>query len=86
MRFEDLIAWQKARILTSQIYQTTRSERFRADFGLVSQIQRAAVSVMANIAEGSERGRRKEIHQSYRSRRARAPKFVRTSMLPRMSG
>ena len=43
-RFEDLIAWQKARILTSQIYQTTRSERFRADFGLVSQIQRAAGS------------------------------------------
>ncbi len=62
-RFEELIAWQKARLLTTQIYQASRGDRFRSDFGLVGQIQRAAVSVMANIAEGFERGRRKEFHQ-----------------------
>lgn len=56
-RFEDLIAWQKARELTRQVYLATVGERFRRDFGLSAQLQRAAVSVMANIAEGFERKR-----------------------------
>ncbi|HAF22273.1 MAG TPA: four helix bundle protein [Blastocatellia bacterium] len=51
-RFEDIQAWQKARRLTSRIYNVTASERFAQDFGLRNQIQRASVSVMANIAEG----------------------------------
>ena len=50
-RFEDLIAWQKARELTKAIYQVTRQGVFAKDFGLSGQIQRAAVSVMSNIAE-----------------------------------
>jgi four helix bundle protein len=62
-RFEDLIAWQKARDLAKQIYLLTRQEMFCRDFGLCSQIQRAAVSVMSNLAEGFERGSRKEFHQ-----------------------
>ncbi len=61
-RFEDLIAWQKARILTRNIYQATRQGSFGKDFGLSNQIQRAAVSVMANITEGFERGNRGEFH------------------------
>jgi four helix bundle protein len=59
-RFEDLIAWQKARVLTREVYVATRSDDFRRDFGLASQIQRSAVSVMANLAEGFERRRRTE--------------------------
>ena len=55
MRFEDLIAWQKARGLTKRVYQVTRHGSFARDFGLAGQIQRAAVSVMSNIAEGFER-------------------------------
>ena len=55
-RFEDLIAWQKARALAAEIYRTTREGDFARDFGLAGQIQRAAVSVMSNIAEGFERG------------------------------
>ena len=51
-RFEDVQAWQEARVLTRQIYRLTRSGAFARDFGLKDQIQRAAVSVMANIAEG----------------------------------
>jgi len=51
-RFEDLIAWQKARALTRNIYLLTATERFSKDFGLRDQIQRAAVSIMSNIAEG----------------------------------
>jgi four helix bundle protein len=62
-RFEDLVAWQKSRILTRDIYAATRQPRFAQDFGLSNQIQRAAVSVMSNIAEGFERGSRGEFHQ-----------------------
>ena len=51
-RFEDLIAWQKARNLTKKIYEVTRRGRFRNDYGLSGQIQRAAVSIMSNVAEG----------------------------------
>jgi len=57
-KFEDLICWQKARILTKEIYQTFRSCN---DRGLKDQIQRATVSVMSNIAEGFERGTRQEL-------------------------
>jgi four helix bundle protein len=62
-RFEDLIAWQKARDLTASIYEVTRTGPFAADYGLARQIQRAAVSVMSNVAEGFERGRRAEFAQ-----------------------
>jgi four helix bundle protein len=62
-RFEDLIAWQKARALTQAIYQSTRQGAFSKDFGLAGQIQRSAISIMANIAEGFERGKRSEFHQ-----------------------
>ena len=62
-RFEDLIACQKARSLTSVVYQATKQVRFAKDFGLSAQLQRAAVSVMANIAEGFERNRFAEFHQ-----------------------
>lgn len=62
-RFEDLIAWQKARELTRAIYEATRQGAFAKDYGLCGQIQRAAVSIMSNIAEGFERGGRGEFHQ-----------------------
>jgi len=62
-RFEDLIAWQKARELTRAVYEATRQGAFAKDYGLSSQIQRAAVSIMSNIAEGFERGGRGEFHQ-----------------------
>ena len=62
-RFEDLIAWQKARELTRAIYEVTRHGAFAKDYGLSGQIQRAAVSIMSNLAEGFERGGRGEFHQ-----------------------
>jgi four helix bundle protein len=62
-RFEELIAWQKARALTSEIYKATADGDFGRDYGLKNQIQRAAVSVMSNIAEGFERARPAEFHQ-----------------------
>ena len=51
-RFEDIQAWQEARKLVKMIYSLTGEGAFSKDFGLRDQIQRASVSVMANIAEG----------------------------------
>lgn len=62
-RFEDFIAWQKARKLTADIYRVTSEGNFARDFGLKDQIRRAAVSSMSNLAEGFERGRPTEFHQ-----------------------
>lgn len=62
-RFEELIAWQKARALTKDIYVLTQRERFAKDYGLSGQIQRASVSVMSNIAEGFDRFGFNEFHQ-----------------------
>lgn len=62
-RFEELIAWQRARDLTREIYQITRNGAFAKDFGLSGQVQRAAVSIMSNIAEGFERGSRSQFRQ-----------------------
>ncbi len=62
-RFEDIIAWQKARVLIREIYGCTKMGIFARDFGLRDQIQRASVSTMSNIAEGFERGGDKEFIQ-----------------------
>jgi four helix bundle protein len=59
-RFEDIIAWQKAREVTRKTYQVTNLNAFSKDFGLRDQIRRASVSVMANIAEGFGRRSDKE--------------------------
>ena len=62
-RFEDFIAWQKARKLTAEVYKVTNAGWFAKDFGLKDQVRRAAVSSMSNLAEGFERGRPAEFHQ-----------------------
>ena len=62
-RFEDFEAWQKARQLTNVLYGLTSNGLFARDFVLRDQVRRAAVSVMANIAEGYERGGDKEFVQ-----------------------
>ncbi len=53
-RFEEMKIWQDARSFTKFIYELTATSQFRKDFGLKDQIQRSAVSVMSNIAEGYE--------------------------------
>ena len=53
-RFEDLEVWKTARILTNMVYELTDEGIFAQDYGLKQQIQRAAVSIMSNIAEGFE--------------------------------
>lgn len=70
MKFEDLKAWQEARRLVNAIYGITRSRELAKDFGLSSQVQRAAVSSMTNIAEGFEREGKAEKINFYRIARA----------------
>jgi len=55
--FEDILAWQEAKNLTIEIY---RIFRVCKDYSFRDQIQRAAVSIMNNIAEGYERNGNKE--------------------------
>jgi len=62
-KFEDLVVWQKARVLTNEIYKITKKPEFSKDLGLKDQIQRASVSIMSNIAEGFERGSKEEFIQ-----------------------
>jgi len=59
-RFEDLVVWQKAMRLCVAVYKATRERDFARDFGLRDQIQRAAVSILSNIAEGFDRNSRAE--------------------------
>jgi four helix bundle protein len=61
--FEDLNVWKQARQLTQEVYRLTKTEKFLKDFGLRDQIQRAAISVMSNIAEDFERGGNQEFVQ-----------------------
>jgi four helix bundle protein len=51
-KFEDIKGWQEARILVKMVYVLTDEGKFAKDFGLRDQMRRAAVSVIANIAEG----------------------------------
>ncbi|MEO6050226.1 MAG: four helix bundle protein [Pyrinomonadaceae bacterium] len=54
-RFEDIQAWQKARILTKEIYLISSEGEFGKDFDLRRQVRRSCVSIFANIAEGQGR-------------------------------
>ena len=58
--FEDLLVWQKGIQLVKQVYLLTADGKLNRDFGLRDQLQRAAVSIPTNIAEGFERASRKE--------------------------
>jgi len=56
-KFEDIIAWQKAKELTICIYKLFEDSK---DFGFKNHIQRTSISIMNNIAEGYERQNNKE--------------------------
>ena len=62
-KFEDIEAWQVARVLAGGVYKATSTGTLSRDFGLRDQLQRSAVSIMANIAEGFGRRGRQEFIQ-----------------------
>ncbi|MGD0252863.1 MAG: four helix bundle protein [Verrucomicrobiota bacterium] len=63
--FENSEAWKSARDLTNEVYRFCRREPLAKDFGLRDQLQRAAVSVMNNVAEGWESMHVAEKRQAY---------------------
>ncbi|MEO8601452.1 MAG: four helix bundle protein [bacterium] len=65
-RFEDLKAWQAARMLTGQVYRLVRLPALRNDHGLADQMRRASVSTMNNIAEGFDSSSRNEFKRFLR--------------------
>ena len=62
-RFEEIHAWQKARILNDKIGQLIDGGRFQHNYRLVAQIESSAGSIMDNIAEGFERSGNREFLQ-----------------------
>jgi four helix bundle protein len=62
-KFEDLVAWQRVREMTREIYLTTRAGAISKDYSLVDQMRRAATSIMFNLAEGFGRSAPSEFHQ-----------------------
>jgi hypothetical protein len=59
-RFEELRVWQAAREIVTLVYRLTGGFPTHERYGLASQMQRAAVSTMSNVAEGFERGTTRE--------------------------
>ncbi len=58
--FEDIKAWQEARVFANELYKHTAQGAFTGDFGLRNQIRHTAISVKSNIAEGFKRETDKE--------------------------
>jgi four helix bundle protein len=61
--FEDIEAWQLARVLAKEIFFLMKSSSFANDFGLINQMRNSSGSIMDNIAEGFERGGNREFIQ-----------------------
>jgi four helix bundle protein len=59
-KFEDLEIWQKARILSKEIFEYLEQGNFKRDYKLIGQINAASGSSMDNVAEGFERGSKLE--------------------------
>lgn len=60
---KELIVWQKAMAMVTEIYRLTRDFPKEERYGLVSQMRRAAVSIPSNIAEGQSRQSKGEFRQ-----------------------
>lgn len=60
-RFEELPVWQEAMRLAEEVYAMTESRRWKGSYSMRDQLERAALSVSNNIAEGFERGTTNEL-------------------------
>lgn len=61
--YKDLLVWQKSIQLVTEVYRLSKTLPKEEIYGLVSQMQRAAVSIPSNIAEGHDRNSDKEFSQ-----------------------
>ena len=58
--YQDLVVWQKAMELVTAVYRITRDWPHEEQYGLISQVRRAAVAIPSNLAEGHGRSGRRE--------------------------
>lgn len=69
--FTEIDSWKEARLLVKDIYLITSQNKISKDFGFKDQLQRAAISIMSNIAEGFDSGSSKSfinfLNYAYRS-------------------
>ncbi len=65
--FKELKIWQKSMDLVEKVYKITSNIPIEEKFGLISQIQRCAVSIPSNIAEGAGRNSNKEFRNFLRN-------------------
>ena len=70
-KFEEMPAWQDARIFVAKIYKVTQS-KISNNFGLTNQLQRAALSILLNIAEGFEKKSNKDFARYINNAKASA--------------
>ena len=84
--YRDLKAWQKSTDLVAEIYACTRAFPKDEQYGLVSQLRRAAVSVASNIAEGKGRSGDKELVRFLHQARDHCAKSRPSLRLPIDSG
>jgi four helix bundle protein len=61
--YKELLIWQKGIVLVKEVYKLTKKFPRTEKFGLINQIQRAAISIPSNIAEGQARQHSKEFRQ-----------------------
>lgn len=61
--YKDLTVWQKSYQLAKDVYSLTSTLPKQEQYGLISQVQRCAVSIPSNIAEGQQRNNLKEYRQ-----------------------
>jgi four helix bundle protein len=64
--FKDLVVWQRSIALVKAVYELSNAFPRDENFGLSSQLRRAAFSIPSNIAEGSKRGSAKDFSQFLR--------------------
>ncbi len=58
--YKNLIVWQKSIQLVKAVYAFAQTMPHNERYGLISQVQRASVSIVSNIAEGKGRGTKKD--------------------------
>src|SRR5262245_37406876 len=83
---KDLDAWQRALVLAELIYRASKSFPSEEKFGLSSQMRRAAVSILSNIAEGAARHTRPEfLHYLYVARGSLAELDAQVTLAVRLN-
>jgi four helix bundle protein len=75
-RFEEIKAWQKARVLNGKVGEFIDKGQFKRNYRLIDQIEGSAGSIMDNIAEGFERSGNKEFIHSYMLQKDPAGNFA----------